>query len=67
MTGTGRDYRGRGIGTAIKVAMLAGAKNAGLRAMLTTNDEPNKAMRGINAKLGYVMLPAHIELEQKLR
>jgi len=66
MTGTGRDYRGRGIGTALKVAMLAGAKKAGLRAMLTTNDEPNKAMRGINAKLGYVMLPAHIELEKKL-
>lgn len=66
MTGTGRDYRGRGIATALKVAMLAGAKKAGLRAMLTTNDEPNKAMRGINAKLGYVMLPAHIELEKQL-
>ncbi len=66
MTGTGRDYRGRGLGTALKVAMLAGAKKAGLRAMLTTNDEPNKAMRGINEKLGYVMLPAHIELEKRL-
>ncbi len=66
MTGTGRDYRGRGIATALKLAMLAGAKRAGLRAMLTTNDEPNKAMRGINAKLGYVMLPAHIELEKTL-
>jgi GNAT superfamily N-acetyltransferase len=66
MTGTGRAHRGQGLGTALKVKMLAGAKNAGLRAMLTTNDEPNKAMRGINAKLGYVMLPAHIELEKKL-
>ena len=66
MTGTGRDYRGRGLGTALKVAMLASAKRAGLRAMLTTNDEPNKAMRGINEKLGYVMLPAHIELEKTL-
>ncbi len=37
-----------------------------LRAMLTTNDEPNEAMRGFNAKLGYVMLPAQIELEQQL-
>jgi hypothetical protein len=34
--------------------------------MLTTNDESNKAMRGINAKLGYVLLPAHVELEKKL-
>jgi mycothiol synthase len=66
MTGTGRDYRGRGLATALKLKMLAAAKAAGLRAMLTTNDEPNKAMRGINAKLGYVMLPAHIELEKKL-
>lgn len=66
MTGTGRDYRGRGIATALKVARLAGAKKAGLRAMLTINDEPNRGMRGINAKLGYVMLPAHIELEKKL-
>jgi len=66
MTGTGRDYRGRGLATALKLKMLAAAKAAGLRAMLTTNDEPNKAMRGINAKLGYVMLPAHVELEKKL-
>ena len=67
MTGVGRDYRGRGLATALKVQMLAGAKTAGLRAMLTTNDEPNKAMRGINAKLGYVTLPAHVELEKKLQ
>ena len=66
MTGTGRDYRGRGLATALKVKMLAAAKAAGLRALLTTNDEPNKAMRGINAKLGYVMLPANVELEKKL-
>ena len=66
MTGTGRDYRGRGLATALKLRMLAAAKVAGLRAVLTTNDEPNKAMRGINAKLGYVMLPAHVELEKKL-
>ncbi len=66
MTGTGRDYRGRGLATALKLKMLAAAKVAGLRAVLTTNDEPNKAMRGINAKLGYVMLPAHVELEKKL-
>ena len=66
MTGTGRDYRGRGLATALKVKMLAAAKAAGLHALLTTNDEPNKAMRGINAKLGYVMLPPNIELEKTL-
>jgi mycothiol synthase len=66
MTGTGRAYRGRGIATALKVEALTLAKGKGLRAMLTTNDEPNKAMRGINARLGYQMLPAHVQLEKKL-
>jgi mycothiol synthase len=66
MTGVGRDYRGRGLATAIKVEALSRAKAKGVRAMLTTNDEPNKAMREINAKLGYQMLPAHVQLEKPL-
>lgn len=66
MTGVARGYRGRGLATAIKVEALSRAKANGLRAMLTTNDEPNKAMRQINAKLGYQTLPAHIQLEKPL-
>ncbi len=66
MTGTARAYRGRGIAMAMKVDALARAKAAGLRALFTVNDEPNKAMRGINAKLGYQMLPASVQLEKLL-
>jgi GNAT superfamily N-acetyltransferase len=66
LTGTAREYRSRGLATAMKVAALTRAKAKGLRALLTTNDEPNKAMRGINAKLGYQMLPAHVQLEKIL-
>lgn len=66
MTGVARDDRGKGIAFAMKVEALRRGKERGLRAMLTTNDEPNKAMRGINARLGYRMLPARIELEKKL-
>jgi GNAT superfamily N-acetyltransferase len=66
MTGVTRGYRGRGIATAIKVEALSRAKASGLRAMLTTNDEPNKAMRQINDKLGYQTLPAHVQLEKPL-
>ena len=66
MTGTARGYRGRGIATALKVEALSLAKAKGLRAMLTTNDEPNKAMRGINERLGYRMLPAYVQLEKTL-
>ena len=64
ITGTTREYRRRGLATAMKVDALSRAKAKGLRAMLTTNDEPNVAMRGINAKLGYQMLPAHVQLEK---
>ncbi len=66
MTGVGRNYRGRGLATTIKVEALSRAKAKGMRAILTTNDEPNKAMREINAKLGYRTLPAHVQLEKPL-
>jgi GNAT superfamily N-acetyltransferase len=66
MTGTAREHRGKGIARALKVEMLTRAKRKGLRAIGTTNDEPNKSMRGINARLGYQMLPAHVELEKPL-
>lgn len=66
MTGTAREHRGHGVARALKVEALTRAKRKGLRAMGTTNDEPNKSMRGINAKLGYQMLPAHVELEKPL-
>ena len=65
-TGTAREHRGSGVARALKVEMLGRAKSKGLRAIGTTNDEPNKAMRGINATLGYQMLPAHVELEKRL-
>ena len=66
MTGTAREYRGRGVARALKVEALTRAKRKGLRALGTTNDEPNRSMREINAKLGYQMLPAHVELEKPL-
>ncbi len=66
MTGTAREHRGRGIARALKVEALTRAKRKGLRALGTTNDEPNKSMRGINATLGYQTLPAHVELEKIL-
>ncbi|MDQ2951354.1 MAG: GNAT family N-acetyltransferase [Chloroflexota bacterium] len=66
MTGVARDHRGKGIAMAIKVDVLGRAKAKGLRAMCTVNDEPNKAMRGVNMKLGYQPVPDHVELEKKL-
>jgi GNAT superfamily N-acetyltransferase len=66
MTGVARDARGKGLAMAIKVDVLARAKAKGLRAMCTVNDEPNKAMRGVNIKLGYQPVPDHVELEKRL-
>ena len=66
MTGVGRAHRGRGIAMALKVEALGRAKARGLRAMCTVNDEPNKAMRGVNIKLGYQPVPDRIELEKTL-
>lgn len=66
MTGVNREHRGKGIAQALKVEAIARAKARGMRALLTTNDEPNQAMRGINAKLGYQMLPANVSLEKTL-
>jgi GNAT superfamily N-acetyltransferase len=65
MTGVAREYRGRGIAMALKVEVLARAKAAGRRAMCTVNDEPNRAMRSVNIKLGYQPVPDHVELEKR--
>jgi GNAT superfamily N-acetyltransferase len=65
MTGVARTHRGKGIAMALKVDVLGRAKAKGLRAMCTVNDEPNKAMRGVNIKLGYQPVPDHIELEKR--
>jgi len=66
MTGVARTHRGKGIAMALKVDVLGRAKRRGLRAMTTVNDEPNKAMRGVNIKLGYQAVPDHIELEKNI-
>ncbi len=66
MTGVARDHRGKGIAMALKVEALARAKAKGRRAMGTVNDESNKAMRGVNIKLGYTPVPDHVELAKTI-
>lgn len=66
MTGVARTHRGRGVAMALKVDALRRAKAKGLRAMCTVNDEPNKAMRGVNVRLGYQAVPDSVELEKTL-
>ena len=53
MTGTLRDYRGRGLALLAKRATLANAAGRGVELVLTENDETNAPMLHINHKLGY--------------
>ena len=63
-TGVDRAERGKGIALAMKLAILERLKARGTKLFGTTNDEANAPMRGINAKLGYVIAPPTIEVEK---
>ena len=53
MTGTLRDYRGRGLAQLAKRATLVNAANSGVELVTTENDETNGPMLRVNEKLGY--------------
>jgi RimJ/RimL family protein N-acetyltransferase/N-acetylglutamate synthase-like GNAT family acetyltransferase len=53
MTGTLRDYRGRGLALLAKRATLVHAAERGVELVTTENDETNAPMLRINEKLGY--------------
>jgi len=53
MTGTSRDYRGRGLATLAKRATLVNAARRGVELVSTDNHETNGPMLRVNEKLGY--------------
>ena len=57
LTATRRDWRGRGVATALKRAEIAAAKRAGFKRLLTESEERNEPMRRLNEKLGFVPSP----------
>jgi mycothiol synthase len=57
LTATRRDWRRRGVATALKCAEIAAAKRAGFRRLLTESEERNEPMRRLNEKLGFVPAP----------
>lgn len=67
MTGVIRDYRKRGIATALKVRALTYAKERGAPAVRTWNEVNNDGMLGINFRLGFVRQPAWIEMGKTLK
>ena len=67
MTGVKRDWRGRGVGGALKRAQIAWAKEAGLERLETTNEERNEPIRRLNLGLGYREAPGRLWLRGPVR
>jgi RimJ/RimL family protein N-acetyltransferase len=61
MTGTLAAYRGRGLARAVKLASIAWAREHGVRALVTQNDERNAPMLALNRRLGYVPVGRRVE------
>jgi mycothiol synthase len=57
LTTTRRDWRRRGVASALKRAEIAAAKRAGFQRLLTESEERNEPMRRLNEKLGFVPAP----------
>jgi GNAT superfamily N-acetyltransferase len=53
LTAVGRNWRHRGVATALKHTQIAKAKRLGFRRLVTASEERNAPMRNLNAKLGY--------------
>ena len=61
MTAVARDWRDRGVATALKRATIDWAVAHGLDALGTANDTINAPMRAVNLRLGYRPLPDDID------
>ena len=66
MTAVARDWRGRGLATALKRATIGWAIADGIDLLEAGNDTDNLAMRTVNARLGYVPSPDNLTLRGEL-
>ena len=58
LTAVRRDWRRRGVATALKRTQIARAKELGFERLVTESEERNEPMRQLNLKLGYVPEPS---------
>jgi mycothiol synthase len=65
-TGVKREYRGRGIATALKIRVIEFARESGYESIETWNDSTNAAMLAVNIKLGFKKHVGWILLEKAL-
>jgi GNAT superfamily N-acetyltransferase len=66
MTGTLREYRGRGLAKLVKSMALHRAADAGIRTAATSMDDRNGPMRAINEWLGYRPVATHLGMSRTL-
>jgi GNAT superfamily N-acetyltransferase len=67
-TGVARDYRGKGIGMALKVKAIAKACSLNMTYMRTNNDSHNLPMLAINRDcLGFQATPGKYKMVKKIR
>ena len=66
-TGVIREYRGRGLATALKLKVIEYGKRNGYRTIKTWNDSVNAAMLAVNMKLGFKRQVGWIMMEKILR
>jgi len=64
-TGVIREYRGRGIARAVKLAILKQAIEQNVARVRTDNDEANEAMLHINEELGYQRIPGVLSYRKR--
>jgi mycothiol synthase len=57
LTATRRDWRRRGVASALKRAQIAAAKREGFTRLITESEERNEPIRRLNEKLGFVPAP----------
>jgi GNAT superfamily N-acetyltransferase len=53
LTAVAREWRGRGVGGALKRSQIAAAKERGIHRLLTESQHGNEPMRRLNEKLGF--------------
>ena len=65
LTAVRREFRGKGIATALKIKVIEFAQKNNYKTIKTSNDSENPSMLGINQRLGFVRQPAWIQFERE--
>jgi GNAT superfamily N-acetyltransferase len=67
LTGVRREYRRKGVATALKHTCLTWAKNQGYEWIRTDNVDTNTDMLSINIRVGFKFMPAWLVHEKTIR